>query len=802
MSGSIRRAVAAVALVLLPSMAAVAAPWAPVVHAAGAFTPLSSPQRLLDTRPGSSTADGAFAAQGIRPQGSTLELQVAGRAGVAAGSTAVVLNVTVDGAEQAGYVTAHPCDAPRPNASNLNYRIGQTIPNTVVTKLSAAGTVCLFTSGATHLIVDVSGVLAPDAFRALDAPQRLLETRSGLSTADGQFNGIGMRAAGDVIELPVAGRAGVSATATSVVLNVTVDDARADGFVTVYPCDAPRPNASNLNFVTGQTIPNAVITRIGAAGTVCLFTSGAAQMVVDIAGELAGGAFMPLAAPQRVLDTRSPNATADSLFSGAGLQPASSTLQLRIAGRVGVPGNASAVVLNVTAVDATSSGFVTAHPRGTARPNASNLNFVARQAIPNLVIAGIGPQGDVCLFTSGATQLVVDVAGWLTGPAPAATGTNCPSTFPAESTDEARAALLVRSPLVRAVGEDRIGIWVCDVPANSSNPSYSFNESVAVDENAVAAWAQANVSPYFAEVSRGRFSTTFTALGRIALAPTDGPNECLNRAIAATGSPYTNVLATDTRSYGGGFGGPGRISSSPSANGTVLDGLPPSTTARGLWVGGGSTGGTRLNPAVVIHEIGHSVHWPHSFRDGSFEYDNPVDVMSGRPVDGLCSAPSDGGGTVLWSCVAQHTLSFNRFAAGWVDGNQVAIQASGTVNYTLDSPGRDGVQMVALPDPVEPRSMLTLEARPRVGRDRFLGAEGVAIHVIDQVPRGGFGDGISTDRHQRQAIGAPDSYDHVIAVGGTVTVDGVTISVLSRIGDTYEVTVTGTYHMPGPEFFA
>ena len=87
-------------------------------------------------------------------------------------------------------------------------------------------------------------------------------------------------------------------------LNVTVDAAREDGFVTVFPCDAPRPNASNLNYVAGITIPNAVVTRVGTGGTVCLYTFGATHLIVDVAGVFSPGSFNPLAAPQRVLDSR------------------------------------------------------------------------------------------------------------------------------------------------------------------------------------------------------------------------------------------------------------------------------------------------------------------------------------------------------------------------------------------------------------------------------------------------------------------------------------------------------------------
>ena len=72
-------------------------------------------------------------------------------------ATAVVLNVTVTGTQGSGYVTVYPCDASQPTASNLNYTAGKTIPNAVVTKLSATGTVCLYTLAATDMIVDVTG---------------------------------------------------------------------------------------------------------------------------------------------------------------------------------------------------------------------------------------------------------------------------------------------------------------------------------------------------------------------------------------------------------------------------------------------------------------------------------------------------------------------------------------------------------------------------------------------------------------------------------------------------------------------
>ena len=60
-----------------------------------------------------------------RPAGTTLELQVTGQAGVPADASAVVLNITSAGARGTGYITAWPCGATRPNASNLNYGVGR-----------------------------------------------------------------------------------------------------------------------------------------------------------------------------------------------------------------------------------------------------------------------------------------------------------------------------------------------------------------------------------------------------------------------------------------------------------------------------------------------------------------------------------------------------------------------------------------------------------------------------------------------------------------------------------------------------
>ena len=91
--------------------------------------------------------------------------------------------------------------------------------------------------------------------------------------------------------LKVAGAGGVPATgARAVVLNVTVTQSEnptiGGGFVTVYPCDKPRPDASNLNFVTDQTVPNSVIAPVSANGEVCFYVYGTTHLLADVSGVL------------------------------------------------------------------------------------------------------------------------------------------------------------------------------------------------------------------------------------------------------------------------------------------------------------------------------------------------------------------------------------------------------------------------------------------------------------------------------------------------------------------------------------
>ncbi|MEY2415871.1 MAG: hypothetical protein QOH53_1205, partial [Ilumatobacteraceae bacterium] len=354
-----------------------------------------------------------FAGQGARAAGSTLELVVAGRGGVPADAAAVALNVTVAEPIGSGFVTVYPCGSTQPLASNLNYIKGAVVPNAVMAQIGTGGKVCLFVSNETQLIVDVNGYFpATSSFHSMN-PARVLDTRPGQTTVDGVQQGEGIRTPGTITQLQITGRASVPADATSVVLNVTVTEAQNAGFVTVYPCGTAIPTASNINFVTGSTVANLVVAKIGAGGAVCIYNNQGTHLVVDVNGYFPGTTSYHPLDPARLLDTRPGMSTIDTQFVGAGLLPAGTVSELTVAGRGGVPANAATVVLNVTVTEPTAAGFITVYPCGISTPLASNLNYGIGTTVAIAAVVQVGSNGKVCLFNSGATQLVVDVNGYL-----------------------------------------------------------------------------------------------------------------------------------------------------------------------------------------------------------------------------------------------------------------------------------------------------------------------------------------------------------------------------------------------------
>ncbi|MGB0729404.1 MAG: hypothetical protein ACPGT1_06120, partial [Ilumatobacteraceae bacterium] len=87
-------------------------------------------------------------------------------------------------------------------------------------------------------------------------------------------------------------------------------------------------------------------------------------------------------------------------------------IRVQVTGRSGVPMDATAAVLTITAINDAGDNFVTAYPSGVTRPDVSILNMAGEnQVVANLVTVQLGSDGSVEVESDDDCELIVDVAG-------------------------------------------------------------------------------------------------------------------------------------------------------------------------------------------------------------------------------------------------------------------------------------------------------------------------------------------------------------------------------------------------------
>ena len=352
------------------------------------FHPIN-PLRVLDTRVGTGGPIGAIAAG--------CEVVVDLSSSVSPRATAVALTVTAVNTGALGYITAHPCDAAMGPSSNVNPRLDSPTPNLVVVPLTASRQVCLYTSSATDIIVDVNGwfTTGAAAFHSL-VPTRVVDTRS----APRPDAGTGPIPAAQIYQIPL--NAKTSTEASAVAVNLTVTEPAGPGYLTAFPCDGAVPNASVVNFRQGETRANQTFVGLSATGSLCVISNTSIHLVVDVFGWFGGSGGQSLEAMvgARVVDSRT------GLGGWSGPIPAGTSRP--IAPVLGAP---PAVLFNITVTNATAPGYLVAYPCSSSVPPTSSVNYAPSVTSMNLVAVPTGGDGTVCIWSSATTDVLVDVAG-------------------------------------------------------------------------------------------------------------------------------------------------------------------------------------------------------------------------------------------------------------------------------------------------------------------------------------------------------------------------------------------------------
>lgn len=357
-----------------------------------------TPTRVLDTSTGVGVAAARMAA------GAEVSVPLAGRAGLpTSGVGTAMLNVTITSPSASGFTTTYPSGITRPTAHSSSYSTGATISTMVAAKVGSDGRARIYSSASTHIAVDVVGWYPSTGHLRAVTPKRVLDTRSGLGTPRVRLPARGQ------LDLTIAGGGVVPSTgASAVVLDLAVSAPSQSGWLTVRPTGTTRPMTTHVWFDAGKSRSNLIVVKIGTGGKVTIDSTAQTDVMVDIVGWYPTTSDNVTLRSARLLDTRT------GVGAPAARVAAGSATLVRATGRGGVPTTGvKAVWVTLTALSPVSAGRLTAYRSGSTRPSVATVHHVANQVITNSVLVPVGADGSVVVHSSAATQIVVDVQGYV-----------------------------------------------------------------------------------------------------------------------------------------------------------------------------------------------------------------------------------------------------------------------------------------------------------------------------------------------------------------------------------------------------
>jgi len=240
-------------------------------------------------------------------------------------------------------------------------------------------------------------------FRAI-TPTRVLDTRS-----PSIGGGHGKAGSGRTVTIDLS--AAVPSNASAAILNVTAVNPCSGGYLVIFACGT-QPGTSNVNYIGSRTTAGMAITMM-TDRTICVFSSAMADLVVDLVGAFVpDGELFHAVGPARWIDTRGSPAQLPTI----GRFTAESQINVPVAGVGGVPVDATAVWINLTATNSPTEAVLQAYPGpcGTP-PNTSVVNVLSNRAAATSAIVELGAGGICVRALTGQPHVVLDVSGWFGG---------------------------------------------------------------------------------------------------------------------------------------------------------------------------------------------------------------------------------------------------------------------------------------------------------------------------------------------------------------------------------------------------
>jgi hypothetical protein len=214
---------------------------------------------------------------------------------------------------------------------------------------------------------------------------------------------------GETRSVRVAGVGGIpSSGALDVVVSVATLAATANGSLSVYPYPGPGPADPSVEYPKGQSVNALVPVKIGASGLINIHnnSTGSTRIVVDAEGyytaATGAGDAVTAAAPLTLFNS-----------TPSGPLAAGSTSTAQVAGKGGVPSNATAVVVQVAAFNPNLSRYVRVWAGGTTQPVPAQLYAPAGRTSDAIAVVPLTSSGTVSISPAATANVVLTLLGWV-----------------------------------------------------------------------------------------------------------------------------------------------------------------------------------------------------------------------------------------------------------------------------------------------------------------------------------------------------------------------------------------------------
>jgi hypothetical protein len=219
------------------------------------------------------------------PQG-TATFRAAGNGDVPADAKSVVMTVTATGVSQQGRIVAHACGARRPAAVSLVFAADRSSSNVVISDIGVDGRVCLYTSQAVVLDVDVTGWIMPNGAYSSVLGSRVFDSRRTGGNVDGRDIGPTRLASGSLTTVGVTGRAGVPNGVEAVIVTLISRGVRREGGITVIACNTSPSVPVDQQAQIGRITTSLAVAQVDSAGNICIRSTAETHLLIDVVGWL------------------------------------------------------------------------------------------------------------------------------------------------------------------------------------------------------------------------------------------------------------------------------------------------------------------------------------------------------------------------------------------------------------------------------------------------------------------------------------------------------------------------------------